>query len=163
MTRSMAFAADQYSVDNGYGAYLHSGLIAVHVNNSGCLNPDWLYETVHYTHPSLIERLKAIEKRMSRLVKRKTGQVPGTVEEVLEQYSEQVREDLARKHPEAVPAQAPGEPEHVEHEGGESKVANGHCEKRNGVATNGHSKPKISNKKVAMGLEKGQEKQPLLQ
>ena len=102
ISRNMQFAADQYSVDNGYGAYLHSGLIAIHVNNSGCLNPDWLYETVHYTHPSLIERLAAIERRMSIMVKRKTGQMPDTFEEVLEQYSEQVQESLARKHPEAM-------------------------------------------------------------
>lgn len=72
----MEFKADQFSVDNGYGPYLRSALIAIHVNNAANLNPDWLYAVIHYDHPALVERLAAIEQHMTAVVQKKTGKAP---------------------------------------------------------------------------------------
>lgn len=47
------------------------GPITLFVNNSGYLNPDWLYAALKYEHPALIERLEGIEKYMAKVVKDK--------------------------------------------------------------------------------------------
>ena len=73
MTRRIEFQADEFSVDKGYGPFLHKGLISLFVNNSGNLNPDWLYAALKYDHPALMERLEAIEKYMLKVVKEKNG------------------------------------------------------------------------------------------
>ena len=72
----MEFKADRFSIDQGYGPYLHSGLIAIHVNNAANLNPDWVYALLHYDHPALVERLAAIERYMAAVVEKKTGKAP---------------------------------------------------------------------------------------
>jgi STE24 endopeptidase len=36
------------------------GLIRLHIQNKANLNPDPLYATYHFSHPELIERLRAL-------------------------------------------------------------------------------------------------------
>ena len=36
------------------------GLIKIHVKNASNLNPDSLYAWIHFNHPELVERLRAI-------------------------------------------------------------------------------------------------------
>ena len=42
------------------GEALCTGLIRIHVKNAANLNTDWLYATLKFNHPELIERLKAV-------------------------------------------------------------------------------------------------------
>ena len=67
MTRYVEFQADEFSIEMGYGPYLHKGLISLFINNSGNLNPDSVYAMLKYDHPALIERLEAIEKHMEKV------------------------------------------------------------------------------------------------
>jgi STE24 endopeptidase len=73
MVRSIEFAADKYSTDLGYGLSLRDGLVAIHVNNQANLNPDWLYSFFKFDHPPMIERLNAIDKRITQIAEEKTG------------------------------------------------------------------------------------------
>ena len=68
-TRSIEFAADKYSVNLGYGESLKSGLVAIHVNNQANLNPDWLFALFTFSHPAMVERLNAIDKRIIEIAK----------------------------------------------------------------------------------------------
>ncbi len=54
------FAADAFSQKLGYGPELCSGLIKISIENLGCMVPDRLYSIYHYSHPPLVERLRAI-------------------------------------------------------------------------------------------------------
>ena len=74
LSRSAEFAADRFSVDNGYGSHLYTGLIGIHVNNSGNLNPDWLYAWMNFSHPALVERLAAIQKQMEVYATKQNGE-----------------------------------------------------------------------------------------
>ena len=47
---------------------MKDALIAIHVNNSANLNPDWLYSALKYDHPPLLERNAAIDKEICRIV-----------------------------------------------------------------------------------------------
>lgn len=42
------------------GEDLCQGLIKIHVNNASNLNPDFLYACVNFSHPVLVERLRAL-------------------------------------------------------------------------------------------------------
>ena len=59
-TRAREFAADRYSVDAGYGAFLPKALTKTYKENKNLVYPDWLYSTIHYSHPPPSERLAAI-------------------------------------------------------------------------------------------------------
>lgn len=60
-SRYNEFAADKFSVDLGYGSALASGLVKISVENLGNLVPDQLYSLYHFSHPPVVERLRAIE------------------------------------------------------------------------------------------------------
>ncbi|KAH7103466.1 peptidase family M48-domain-containing protein [Auriculariales sp. MPI-PUGE-AT-0066] len=47
---------------NTMGDRLGTALIAIHRENKATLWVDWLYSTWHHSHPTLVERLKALEK-----------------------------------------------------------------------------------------------------
>lgn len=68
MVRKNEFAADKFSVDQGYGIALRMGLIGIHINNAANVNPDWLNAALKFTHPALIERLAAIDGFMAENV-----------------------------------------------------------------------------------------------
>ena len=60
-SRSCEFAADKHSADLGMGQQLCRGLCKIHLENLGAMCPDWAYSAYHYSHPPLVERLKAIQ------------------------------------------------------------------------------------------------------
>lgn len=60
-SRYNEFQADAFSVNLGYGKELKSGLIKLQTANLSTMSPDPWYSTYHYSHPPLVERLKAIE------------------------------------------------------------------------------------------------------
>jgi len=66
--RSIEFAADRYSVEQGYAEPLKTALIAIHVENGGSLCPDWLYSALKYDHPPLIERNAAVDAYVCKLM-----------------------------------------------------------------------------------------------
>lgn len=61
-SRVNEFAADEFSQQLGYGSELCSGLIKISVENLGSMVPDSWYSVYHYSHPPLVERLRAVQK-----------------------------------------------------------------------------------------------------
>lgn len=59
-SRYNEFAADRFSVDLNMSKKLQSGLCKIHLENLGAMAPDPAYSTYHYSHPPLIERLRAM-------------------------------------------------------------------------------------------------------
>lgn len=59
-SRANEFAADRFSNKLGMGDALKSGLVKISVENLGNMVPDELYSLYHFSHPPLVERLKAI-------------------------------------------------------------------------------------------------------
>jgi len=62
LTRLYEFQADRFSFNLGYGLQLEEALIHIHKQNLGALTPDKWYAWFHYTHPPLVERLKALRE-----------------------------------------------------------------------------------------------------
>lgn len=60
LSRKHEFQADSFAKKMGYADELASGLIKLNVENLGNMNPDPWYSTYHYSHPPLLERLKAV-------------------------------------------------------------------------------------------------------
>lgn len=67
-SRYNEFAADAFSKKLGMADALAKGLIKISVENLGNLVPDQLYSLYHFSHPPLVERLRALG-----VVKEKTG------------------------------------------------------------------------------------------
>lgn len=61
LSRHNEFQADAFAVGLGYATELKSGLLKLHLENLGNPVPDWLFSLCYYSHPPLIERLKAID------------------------------------------------------------------------------------------------------
>ena len=59
-TRVLEFQADEFANDLGYKRDLMRGLIRLYIKNKANLNPDSLYAKYHFSHPELIERLRAL-------------------------------------------------------------------------------------------------------
>lgn len=61
-SRYNEFMADRYAqIKFNYGKELQSGLIKISIENLGNLAPDWLYSLYHHSHPTLVERLTALD------------------------------------------------------------------------------------------------------
>lgn len=60
-SRRNEFAADAYAVSLGHGADLTSGLLKISIENLDNFVPDAWYSAYHYSHPPLLERMRAIE------------------------------------------------------------------------------------------------------
>ncbi len=71
LSRKNEFAADAFAAEYSEADQLSSALIRLSVKNLSNLTPHPLYVFFHYSHPPLLERLKALEKY------RKTGQSAG--------------------------------------------------------------------------------------
>merc|ERR1712154_715390 len=56
-TRSMEYQADEFAIKLGHGKGLRSGLLKLGEENKSALNPDWLYATLNFSHPSMVERI----------------------------------------------------------------------------------------------------------
>lgn len=58
--RQFEFQADQFAKELGKRDYLKSSLIKLHKDNLSFPVADWLYSMWHYSHPPLLERLRAL-------------------------------------------------------------------------------------------------------
>ena len=61
LTRKFEYQADEFSVKNGFG-HLDSALIKLNKNNLGSFIIDPFISTIEHSHPTIIERVKAIRK-----------------------------------------------------------------------------------------------------
>ena len=62
LSRHQEFKADEEAVKEGYGDQLISGLKKLYRNDLGDLNPDPLVVSLSYSHPTLYQRIKNVEK-----------------------------------------------------------------------------------------------------
>ncbi|KZO97268.1 metalloendopeptidase [Calocera viscosa TUFC12733] len=64
VTRAFEYQADAFAVGLGgdFRQRLADALTKLHVKNLSTLHVDWLYSAYHYSHPTLPERLKAMDK-----------------------------------------------------------------------------------------------------
>ena len=60
LSRKFEFQADAFARGLGFATYLRSSLIKLHKDNLGFPVADKLYSAYHYSHPPLIERLRAL-------------------------------------------------------------------------------------------------------
>ena len=60
MSRKFEYQADNFACELGYGEELKLALVKLSEDNKSNLDPDPLYSMVNYTHPTLIERVRAI-------------------------------------------------------------------------------------------------------
>lgn len=66
LNRSFEFQADAFACKLGHASDLRGGLIKLNTENLSNPNPDKLYSMYHYSHPPLLERLKAISNKKSQ-------------------------------------------------------------------------------------------------
>ena len=62
LTRLNEYQADRYAAENYDGAFLESALKKLSVNNLSNLTPHPYYVFFHYSHPTLLQRLKRLEE-----------------------------------------------------------------------------------------------------
>ncbi|KAL4232542.1 CAAX prenyl protease 1 [Mactra antiquata] len=62
LSRMFEFQADNFAKKLKFTTALKSALIKLNKDNLGFPVNDWLYSTWHFSHPPLLERLKALEK-----------------------------------------------------------------------------------------------------
>ena len=60
LSRRFEYAADRFASAHGLGDALSEALVDLNQKNLGNLTPHPAYEFIHYSHPSLIKRLKAL-------------------------------------------------------------------------------------------------------
>lgn len=62
LSRRFEFQADEFAVDLGKREKLKSALLKLFKDNLSFPIADWLYSARHYSHPPLLERLRAMEE-----------------------------------------------------------------------------------------------------
>ena len=67
LSRRYEFQADQFAVQLGYGDFLKSALIKLNKDNLGFPVCDPLYSAWHHSHPTLLQRIAAIDSDMAKL------------------------------------------------------------------------------------------------
>jgi|Transcript_17300 STE24 endopeptidase len=70
LSRHFEFQADSFAVKMGRGPALGSGLLQIHEENKGDLNPDPWYSWYHFSHPPLVERLRELRRQEAELKKK---------------------------------------------------------------------------------------------
>ena len=60
ISRRFEFQADEFAHTKNYGTLLNHGLIKIHKENLSNLDPDPVYASFNYTHPTLLERIRFI-------------------------------------------------------------------------------------------------------
>ena len=65
MSRKFEYQADNFSCELGYGEALKKALVKLSEENKSNLDPDPIYSMVNYTHPILIERVRAINMSLN--------------------------------------------------------------------------------------------------
>jgi STE24 endopeptidase len=61
-SRKNEYEADAFAAEHGEGEHLISGLKKISVKALSNLTPHPIYEWVHYSHPSLLKRINAVEQ-----------------------------------------------------------------------------------------------------
>jgi len=61
LSRRFEFQADSFAASMGKSEGLQNGLFTIHEENKGDLNPDPWYSWYHFSHPPLVERLRALK------------------------------------------------------------------------------------------------------
>ena len=64
MTRRFEYEADAYAVTYGHGKALKKGLVSLFKRNKAPLVADSLYSALNHSHPTLVERLQAVDFEM---------------------------------------------------------------------------------------------------
>ena len=64
LSRKFEYAADKFAADNGYGDALISGLKKLAKNSFSCLTPHPVVVALTYSHPTISQRVEALEKCM---------------------------------------------------------------------------------------------------
>jgi len=64
LSRKFEFEADEFGKSLGYSTQLQAALMKLHKENLGFPVTDKLYSTYHYSHPPLLERLRALKERV---------------------------------------------------------------------------------------------------
>ncbi|KAL3502863.1 hypothetical protein ACH5RR_019382 [Cinchona calisaya] len=62
VSRSFEFQADAFAKKLGYSSPLRAGLVKLQEENLSAMNTDPWYTAYHYSHPSLVERLAALDE-----------------------------------------------------------------------------------------------------
>ena len=62
LSRRFEFQADAFGKSLHRAEKLKSALIKLNKDNLGFPLTDWLYSAWHYSHPPLLERIKALDK-----------------------------------------------------------------------------------------------------
>ena len=62
LSRRFEFQADAFAKSLHKAGHLRSALVKLNRDNLGFPVADWLFSAWHYSHPPLIERLKALDK-----------------------------------------------------------------------------------------------------
>jgi STE24 endopeptidase len=62
LSRKFEFEADRFAKSLGSAVPLRSALVKLNKDNLGFPISDWLYSAWNYSHPPLIERMKALDK-----------------------------------------------------------------------------------------------------
>ena len=66
LSRKFEYAADKFAADNGYGEALISGLKKLAKNSFACLTPHPVVVALTYSHPTISQRVEALEKVMKK-------------------------------------------------------------------------------------------------
>jgi len=62
LSRKFEFEADGFAKKLGYAADLKSSLVKLNLDNLGFPVYDWIYSSWHHSHPTLLQRLNALDK-----------------------------------------------------------------------------------------------------
>lgn len=63
ISRQLEYDADAFAARLGYAKDLKKGLVSIHEKNLSLYGVDPLYSAYNYTHPTLVERLDALDAR----------------------------------------------------------------------------------------------------
>ena len=63
VSRRFEFQADAFAKSMKRALHLKQALIKLNSDNLGFPVADWLYSTWHYSHPPLIERIRALDSK----------------------------------------------------------------------------------------------------
>lgn len=66
VSRAHEYQSDAYAKELGYSNYLSKALINLQIKNLSTMNVDPLYSSYHYSHPTLAERLIALEYKSDK-------------------------------------------------------------------------------------------------
>lgn len=72
MTRLYEFQADAYAARLGHARPLQVGLVKLQLENLGALAVDPLYSAYHYSHPPVVERLRALTRLETEVEKKRS-------------------------------------------------------------------------------------------